>query len=97
VIRQVHLGFDGTPIYEDTVFDGRGYVVRRYEPRFSNDPNLHFTLIDYDGLGRPVLANKASGGSVSYAYTALDQLVTETVVGRSNTEHTHWQRLHGTG
>lgn len=50
-VRKVSIGFDGTPIHQDTEYDSRGRVLRSSMPYFVDKP-AYWVYNEYDSLDR---------------------------------------------
>ncbi len=52
-IRKLSVGFDGTPIYQDTEYDDQGREYRKSLPYFAGD-TAYWAVSHYDAVNRPI-------------------------------------------
>ncbi|MCP4128697.1 MAG: hypothetical protein GY753_16795, partial [Gammaproteobacteria bacterium] len=82
VIRTVTIGFDGTPVYQDTQYNARGLVVRKSTPYFKGEAS-YWAESTHDLLKRPLtLTQPVSNGGTStttYLYQGLSTQVTDAL------------------
>ncbi|MES9856861.1 MAG: FG-GAP-like repeat-containing protein [Sedimenticola sp.] len=79
VIRKVTIGFDGTPVYQDTEYNALGQVSRRSLPYFKGEAS-HWSSSEYDILGRPtkVTQQGPNGSTIEnrFSYSGFTATVT---------------------
>lgn len=80
--RTESSGPDDKTIIKESVFDGRGNVVRKSLPYFSGDP-AYFSTIDYDPLGRALQVSKPDSSRELTCYNA-GQGITVTIDGEGH-------------
>ena len=52
VERSASWGFDGRVIVADQTYDGRGRLLKTYQPRYENDADVLASSLEYDELNR---------------------------------------------
>jgi RHS repeat-associated protein len=74
-------GFDGTPVYVDTVYNALGQVIETSRPYFQGTPaqDIQWTLAAYDAIGRVVSTTAPDGGVTSVAYDGLTTTTTNAL------------------
>lgn len=78
-IRKEGRGFDGTPVYQDTVYNAIGQVARASLP-YAVGEAAHWVETAYDALGRETaITQPGPGGSASVTETHYDGLSTTVV------------------
>ncbi|RCX31658.1 RHS repeat-associated core domain-containing protein [Thioalbus denitrificans] len=86
-IRKEGRGFDGTPVYQDTVYNAIGQVARASLP-YAVGEAAHWVETAYDALGRETaITQPGPGGSASVTETHYAGLSTTVVdpLGRQKT------------
>ena len=71
-VRSEGVGFDGTAVYKDTVYNNRGKVAQVSLPYFVGAATIHQTSYTYDDLGRVTTETRPDTSIVTrtYAMTA---------------------------
>ncbi|MEJ1363512.1 MAG: RHS repeat-associated core domain-containing protein [Candidatus Sedimenticola sp. (ex Thyasira tokunagai)] len=79
VTRKVTIGFDGTPVYQESEYNARGQVSRSSLPYFKGEAS-HWSESEYDILGRPIkVTQQGPNGSTienSFSYSGFTTTVT---------------------
>ena len=74
-IREETQGFDGTPIYVDTIYNSLGQVYKKSRPYFSGDA-VYYHTFTYDAVGRVSTETKPDGSYTTTSYAGLTTTVT---------------------
>jgi RHS repeat-associated protein len=67
-VRKQTVGFDGTLINKDIVYNHLGQVLKTSEPYFDGNPTL-YSVFTYDAFSRLLTANNVSGANAAYSYS----------------------------
>ncbi|MCP3668897.1 MAG: RHS repeat protein, partial [Gammaproteobacteria bacterium] len=76
-IREETRGFDGTPIYSDTVYNARGQVHKKSRPYFSGE-GAYWHTYTYDIAGRLLTATLPDNSPSTTSYSGLATTVTNS-------------------
>ncbi len=69
VLRSVKIGFNGTKIYSDIVYDNsNGSIAIKYHPYFKAEGQGGYTYFEYDELFRVKEKTVSGSGTTSYQY-----------------------------
>jgi RHS repeat-associated protein len=81
VFRSEGEGFDGTPVYVDTLFNARGQVDRVSKPYFQGtaEPGILWTASAYDIVGRRISVTLPDAGVESTSFDGLTTTLTNAL------------------
>jgi len=79
-VRKVTLGFDGRPVYTDTVYNHKGQVEKVSRAYFVGSPTIYWANSYYDDMGRVIRAEQpGTEGQVKTTETEYNGLTTVSI------------------